>query len=109
VDYRWRHDGKWNSLNVECSGAPALAAEGSLQQFITEHYWGYAAQLDGGCVEYQVEHERWHVWNADTATFEGNPAALYGPKLAACFRRPSDSVFLADGSSVIVYDGTRLN
>lgn len=108
VDYRWRHGGAWNSLSVECSGRPRLAAEGSLEQFITEHYWGYAAQPDGGCVEYQVEHERWRVWNAAVASFEGKPAALYGPELADCLARDPDSAFLADGSPVVVYSGTRM-
>lgn len=108
VDYRWKHDGAWNSLGVECSGRPAFAAEGSLEQFITEHYWGYAAQPDGGCVEYQVEHPRWRVWNAAVAKFEGKPAALYGPDLAGCLAHDPDSAFLADGSPVVVYSGTRL-
>ncbi len=108
ADYRWRHGGKWNSLRVECAGRPALAAEGSLEQFITEHYWGYAGQRDGGCLEYQVEHERWRVWKAAVAKFEGDPSGLYGPQLAACLDREPDSAFLADGSSVIVYSGVRL-
>jgi len=43
---------------VEAGGSPALAAEGSLEQFITGHDWGSAAQPAGGCLEYQVEHER---------------------------------------------------
>jgi uncharacterized protein len=107
AEYRWRHRGAWNSLKVECAGRPELAAEGSLEQFITEHYWGYAAQPDGGCVEYQVGHERWRVWRASVAKFEGDPSGLYGPELAACLKREPDSVFLADGSAVTVYSGTR--
>ncbi|HEY2015623.1 MAG TPA: DUF2071 domain-containing protein [Bryobacteraceae bacterium] len=108
AEYRWRYRGGWNSLRVECDGVPALAAEGSLEQFITEHYWGYAAQPGGGCVEYQVEHERWRVWRANVAEFAGDPSGLYGPQLAACLKRAPDSAFLADGSAVTVYSGTRI-
>ena len=106
AEYAWRHAGEWASLQLESAGEPALAAEGSLEQFITEHYWGYAAQPDGGCLEYEVAHERWHVWKASAARFSGDPSALYGPQLAACLAREPDSAFLADGSPVAVYGGT---
>lgn len=87
VQYGWRVEGKWASLNVDCEGYPARVSEGSLEQFITEHYWGYAAQPDGGTVEYRVEHEPWRVWRATRARFEG------------------DCAFLAEGSTVAVHPG----
>ena len=105
AEYGWRHGGKWSSMRVESAGRPALAAEGSLEQFITEHYWGYAAQPGGGCLEYEVAHERWRVWKAKSAKFAGDAAGLYGPQLAACLDREPDSAFLADGSAVTVYAG----
>ena len=108
TEYRWRHAGKWNSVRVECEGKPARAPEGSLEQFITEHYWGYAAQPDGGSVEYEVEHEPWRVWKPGVARFEGETSGLYGPQLAACLNREPDSAFLADGSAVTVYSGNRI-
>ena len=106
--YGWRHGGKWNSLRVECTGRPSRPEEGSIEQFITEHYWGYAAQPDGGSLEYQVAHEPWRVWPASAATFEGDAAALYGPQLAQYLNRQPDSAFLAEGSSVAVYPGRRI-
>jgi uncharacterized protein YqjF (DUF2071 family) len=108
AEYRWRHQQKWNSLRVECSGRPVHAVEGSIEQFITEHYWGYAAQPDGGCLEYQVEHERWRVWNPTVAKFRGETTGLYGPQLAGCLDREPDSAFLAEGSSVAVFPGQRI-
>src|SRR5271155_1874049 len=41
---------------AQSTGTPALAAEGSLEQFITEHYWGYNRRRSGGGTEYRVEH-----------------------------------------------------
>jgi uncharacterized protein len=108
VRYGWRLEGRWNSLSVECEGDSTFASESSLEQFITEHYWGYAAQRDGGSVEYRVEHGRWRVWHARSAMFEGDCAALYGAELSACLTREPDSAFLADGSPVVVHAGTRL-
>src|SRR5258708_6640038 len=48
VEYRW---GAGNRLSVETEGQPHLAAPGSLEEFITEHYWGYSKRF-----EYRVEH-----------------------------------------------------
>jgi uncharacterized protein YqjF (DUF2071 family) len=108
AEYRWRYQGQWNRLRVECAGRPALAPEGSLDQFITEHYWGYAAQPDGGSLEYQVAHDPWRVWTATQASFHGDTAGLYGPELARCLSAEPDSAFLAEGSAVTVYSGNRI-
>ena len=105
AEYGWRTGGQWNTLRMEAEGRPALAAPGSLQQFITEHYWGYAQQRDGRAVEYQVTHEPWRVWTATSASFEGNTAEIYGAELASVLRRPPDSAFLAEGSAVAVMPG----
>jgi hypothetical protein len=109
AEYRWRFQGAWNRLRVECSGRPALAREGSLEQFITEHYWGYAAQPEGGSLEYEVAHDPWRVWTAAQAVFQGDTAGLYGADLAKCLNGEPDSAFLAEGSAVKVYPGNRLD
>ena len=108
VEYGWRMGRDWAGIHLECEGKPARAAEGSIEQFITEHYWGYTAQPDGGTIEYRVEHEPWRVWRATNARFEGDCAALYGPDLAAWLKREPDSTFLAEGSAVTVYSGERI-
>jgi hypothetical protein len=108
VEYGWRHDGQWSSVRVECEGKPSRAAEGSLEQFITEHYWGYAAQPDGSSLEYHVEHEPWRVWRPTLARFQGETTGLYGAQFAACLNRDPDSAFFADGSGVVVYSGRRI-
>jgi uncharacterized protein YqjF (DUF2071 family) len=105
VEYGWRIGGAWNTIQMEAEGRPAVAPEGSLQQFITEHYWGYAKQRDGRTVEYQVTHDPWRVWTASNANFEGDCTSIYGADLAACLGRPPDSAFLAEGSAVAVMPG----
>ena len=65
AEYRWRHAGRWNALSVTAAGGePEDIAPGSEEEFITEHYWGYNRQRDGGTMEYAVEHPRWRVWPA---------------------------------------------
>jgi uncharacterized protein len=105
--YQWRLAGAWCEMEAHVSGAPAQTAEGSLAQFITEHYWGYVPRRDG-CLEYQVSHPAWRVWTAHAAHFRGDADSLYGPQLAAVVRRPPDSAFVADGSPVVVFRPRRV-
>lgn len=105
AQYQWQIGRDWCGLRAEASGSPAYAQEGSVEQFITEHYWGYSAQRNGGCVEYHVSHEPWRVWKSTIAAFEGSAELLYGAELGRILLRPPDSVFIADGSPVLVFTG----
>jgi uncharacterized protein YqjF (DUF2071 family) len=108
VEYAWRVKSNQYSLGVDAAGEPQPLAEGSEEQFITEHYWGYCVQRDHSCVEYQVAHPSWRVWKAAEARFEGDATALYGRDFAGYLSRPPDSAFLAEGSNVAVYAGRKL-
>jgi len=108
VEYAWRHPRGAGRLRVTPIGAAAPLRAGSAEEFITEHYWGYTRQRDGGTVEYRVEHPRWNVWGVSTATIDGPLEALYGEAMAAVLRRPPDSGMLADGSPVTVSAPRRL-
>lgn len=108
VEYGWRLRGVWGRLAVTPRGEPSLAAAGSEEEFITEHYWGYTRQRDGGTVEYQVRHPRWDVWQVSDARVDADLESLYGPGLAAVLRGAPSSVFLARGSPVTVHWPARL-
>jgi uncharacterized protein YqjF (DUF2071 family) len=96
VAYRWQRGNRWSEINLETDGDSELPGEGSAEQFITEHYWGYAAQSDGGCVEYRVTHPSWKVRQVRQAMFEGDGEEFYGKDFAAVIRRKPDSAFLAE-------------
>ena len=108
VFYGWRFNGRGNFLKVEVGGQAQPLVENSLQEFITEHYWGYARQRDGSTKEYRVEHPRWKIWEAKRAELDCDLAGLYGEGFAKVLNRPPSSAFLADGSRVKVYSGVRL-
>ena len=108
VAYRWRTSQGWNEIKVATDGGAELPSEGSVEQFITEHYWGYAAQPRGGCVEYRVTHPAWKVWQVRKSEFEGHAEELYGKEIAALLRSEPNSAFLAEGSAVSVMRGQPL-
>jgi uncharacterized protein YqjF (DUF2071 family) len=108
VEYGWLHKGEWNSLQVQTQGDPVLTVADSEEAFITEHYWGYAAQPAGGCMEYRVEHPPWRVWPVARSTLHCQVADIYGPEFVEFLSGPPSSAFLAEGSPVVVYKGVRL-
>ena len=108
TEYCWRFGGCSNRICIHASGAPTLPEPASHEQFIAEHHWGYTAQPDGGCMEYRVGHPPWRVWKAHHAAFEGNIDGLYGAEFATVFSKKPSSAFLAEGSQVVVYRGSRL-
>jgi uncharacterized protein YqjF (DUF2071 family) len=109
AQYEWRLGREWCRLHAQSEGVPGIPAEGSLEQFITEHYWGYSAQRDGGCIEYHVGHSPWRVWSTAAAGVEGNTSSLYGSALAGILRDVPHSAFIAEGSPVLVYRGARIS
>ncbi len=108
VSYEWHDRGRWNQLAATVTGEPAATEPGSQEEFITEHYWGYARQRKGTTVEYQVEHPRWKVWRAQHGAADADFDSLYGPRLAPFLREPPLSAFVADGSAVSVRRGVLL-
>ena len=108
VEYSWRHHGRWNRLTAQTTGELQAIAPGSEEEFITEHYWGYTAQRDGGCLEYQVEHPPWHVWQVQESSLDCDAADLYGAEFAAALSGKPSSAFVAEGSAVIVRNGVRI-
>ena len=108
VEYLWRWKGRWNHLRVETKGAPHPLLTGSEEEFITEHYWGYSAQRNGGPVNYQVEHPRWMVWQSSRSSFDCDVAGLYGERFVECLSAAPHSAFLAEGSPIIVRRGEKI-
>jgi uncharacterized protein len=107
-EYRWRAGSGWSSVSARTTGAPRELQAGSEEEFITEHYWGYTRQRDGGTVEYRVHHPRWNVWSAIDARLDGNLHDVYGPEVAQALSGPPRSAFVADGSPVTVFAPRRI-
>jgi hypothetical protein len=107
--YAWRRGRAWEHVAATAAGAPLRPEAGSEAQFITEHYWGYTAQRDGGTVEYEVQHPSWRVWTAGEVELQADVASLYGAQFAEPLAAAPCSAFIADGSPVTVYRPRRLH
>ena len=108
VAYRWKQPNFTHGLDVRAEGSPVLLQDDTEEEFIAEHYWGYAAQRDGGTLEYEVEHPRWRVWRIQDAALNCDVERLYGSEFAPYIGSAPASTLLAEGSPVIVRKGTRI-
>jgi uncharacterized protein len=109
LSYSWLFKNHENFLKATVRGTAQTPAIGSLQEFITEHYWGYVRQRDGSTVEYRVEHPRWQVNDTATAEFHCDIASLYGKHFCEFLIPPPASTFLANGSEIKLYNGLKLS
>lgn len=101
VEYQWKKH-RWQSLKIVTAPEPLPIALGSEEEFITEHYWGYTRRSDGRTSEYGVEHPRWLVYPTKSYAIDADFATLYGETFGFLKSEQPKSVFLAEGSEIVV-------
>jgi uncharacterized protein YqjF (DUF2071 family) len=101
VEYAWRRANCWESITAIGTGQPQAIEGDSLEEFITEHYWGYTAR-NAGCTEYKVDHPRWLVWRGVEAKLDADISSLYGARFVESLSQVPGSAFIADGSPVVL-------
>ncbi|HTI91964.1 MAG TPA: DUF2071 domain-containing protein [Puia sp.] len=101
--YRWKFKGRWNQLSVLADSVSQPLITGSQEEFITEHFWGYAHAGTNRTNEYQVAHPGWDLYPVKEYEVECDFGKLYGPAFGTLETRQPQSVFLAEGSPVKVY------
>jgi uncharacterized protein len=108
AEYGWKWRGGDFRLSARVQGKPARVPEGTIENFITEHCWGYSVKRADESIEYRVSHDPWRVWVSTDAAFAGDAAAIYGSAFGEILQRAPDSAFIAEGSRVLVHTGRRI-
>jgi uncharacterized protein len=101
--YHWKYKGRWNRLTVDAEPDAKPMETDSHEEFITEHFWGYARTSQDRTGEYQVAHPRWDIYPVLRYQIDCDFGGLYGAAFAGLGRQAPQSVFLAEGSSIQVY------
>lgn len=102
VEYRWKVNAAWQSMNVTVARTPSDIVAGSEDEFITEHYWGYARVNDTITNEYQVTHPKWKKYVPLKYEIKVDFGQLYGLEFAFLNHQKPLSVMLAEGSEITV-------
>lgn len=107
VEYKWKHK-DWHSFKVVTENTATEIAVGSKEEFITEHYWGYTKMNGNNTSEYGVEHPRWQVYKVKEHAIKVDFGLLYGQDFAFLNNEQPLSVFLAEGSEIVVKQGLKI-
>jgi uncharacterized protein len=108
VTYSWKIDKEWNYIKALAEKEPVAIKEGSIEEFITEHYWGYTFIDDTCSGSYEVQHPRWKVHKVLQHEVFCQAGKLYGASFAEAFNQAPSSVFLAEGSAISVMKKTKI-
>ena len=107
VEYGWKKE-TWQNFRVRGNTTPTEINVGSEEEFITEHFWGYTKINDQRTNEYGVEHPRWNVYPIDDYSIQVDFRQIYGKEFSFLTNEKPKSVFLAEGSEIIVRSGTKI-
>lgn len=92
---------------VQAESRKRAMQAGSMDEFITEHYWGYTPTRGGGTAQYAVEHNRWEIYPVERYSIACDFGAQYGDAFGNLNGREPDHVLLAEGAPVrIRWGGT---
>lgn len=105
IEYTWQKIGQHkNILNISASSVSQAIENGSEEEFIFEHYFGYNKLSNTRIIEYAVNHPRWEVFPVIDYTIDCDIENLYGKEFVPfIINRKPHSVFLAKGSTVTVH------
>ncbi|HAS40238.1 MAG TPA: hypothetical protein DCS93_07155 [Microscillaceae bacterium] len=106
--YEWKFAGEWQSLQVQANPTSQPLVAGSQEEFIAEHYWGYAAGHKNQTIEYEVGHPAWEVYQVNQVDVQCDFARLYGEQFKTYMEAPPASAFLAEGSPIFVCKGSKI-
>ena len=104
VSYSFLADKKWNAIKVITDKQKQPLLTGTEEEFIAEHYWGYARLANGNTSEYNVQHPRWNTYRVSDYKVNVNAAYLYGEQWHEYLSATPTSVFMADGSPVTIFN-----
>lgn len=76
--------------------------EGSFEEFIAEHYWGYSRVNDHKTIEYEVQHPIWQIYKESDVSYTCDFEKLYGNKWKFLNLENPHSTFVAKGSEVSI-------
>lgn len=96
-----------HTFQITLNASPIFPIAGSVEEFITEHYWGYAGTKHR-TLEYQVEHPQWPCARVDDYKLSVDFAHNYGTRFAILNDQRPHSVLYAAGSDVSVFFPNRL-
>jgi uncharacterized protein len=110
IKYEWEINNEWNNIEVQALIKSDTMTDGSFEEFIFEHYFGYTKIDDTTTEEYRIKHPRWKINKVINTKINCNFNKMYGAAFEYLKDLEPESVFIAEGSPVEVeWKRNRLN
>ena len=106
--YQWQHQNKWNKIEAIVNNETISIPPGSVEEFISEHYWGYTKYSDTTTFEYNVQHPAWKLYPLKNYMIDCDFIAMYGGDFIMLQNAVPISVFVAQGSPIAVLKKKKL-
>lgn len=90
-------------LSVKAANEPYLPSVTSVEHFFKEHELGVGRDRRGRTLTYRVHHPHWKVYPIENYEIKLDAANLYGESFGYLAKDTPASVFLAEGSEILVY------
>jgi len=107
IEYKW-HKKKWHTLKIVSDIIPKPLIDGSAESFFTEHYLGCTKINDRLTFEYDVAHDPWLVYDTKEYAIDVDFETCYGAPFAFLNQAKPESVFLAEGSGIVLQKGRKI-
>ena len=108
VHYRWRNGNRDEALRITARGDAYFAEPSSLDEFLTQRYWGYNGTSGGLVRAYRISREPWSLVPVVDHELKCDAETRYGPEIADVMAGPPASALLTVGSKSRVHWPTKL-
>ncbi len=108
AEYTFVERGRTQTISAVTGIHPQNLKAGSLEDFITEHYYGYTGGKGQRTIEYRVEHPSWRTFALQDYRIDLDFGAVYGEAWSRITGMKPHSVLMAEGSDVNLYSGQKL-
>jgi uncharacterized protein len=102
IEYQWKVNNNWNSILVEAATAKQKMQEGSIEEFIFEHYYGYTKVDASQSIEYKINHPSWEINAIHQHQITCDFGVFYGKDFEVLNTTAPHSIMLAEGSAISV-------
>lgn len=102
IDYQWLLNKQWQSIRVNALNDNNKLKEGTFEEFIFEHYYGYAKVNENTTEEYEVLHPKWETQTVLDFEIKCDFEKMYGSQFSFLNKAKPHSVFITNGSDVSI-------
>jgi uncharacterized protein YqjF (DUF2071 family) len=107
LEYAFKKNNVWNKILVNYAIEGELAKTNSIEEFISEHYWGYAKGKNL-TTEYEVQHPKWNIHHVIKSDINIDFKTVFGNQFQELNGQNFHSIFVADGSAISVLKGKKI-